>query len=470
MKRKKMWFMRLAACLAAVALSVGLFAGCGQETADKDDQGRTVISVGGWPTNEGVNLDNLTARKARFEEDNKDVVIEPDHWKFSRKTFYAKAAGGQLPTLYEAGFTEVPEIIHSEYSADLTEVLKKRGYDGMLNEDVLEIISDEKGRIMAFPFNSYLLGIAFNTEMLQAAGLMEEDGTPKQPKDWYELAEYAVKIKEATGKPGFVFPTSGKNGGWIFTPVAWSFGVDFMEKGEDGRWKATFNTPEAAAALQYIKDLKWKYDVLPANILIDNNEYYKVFATGGAAMLITAGDFTGRLTQYGMKPDQAGIMAMPAGPKRHVTLLGGGVYCVKNGSTEDQIDASIRWLETATSFRLTEEFKKTQIETMEKNIAEGQLIGVKSMSPWSASSEALAWQHQLIDEKANSNPNHVRLYNEFVANCPAEIQPEEPVCCQELYEVLDGCIQEVLSNKDADCALLLEKANTDFQSNYLDNM
>ena len=38
-----------------------------------------------------------------------------------------------------------------------------------------------------------------------------------------------------------------------------------------------------------------------------------------------------------------------------------------------------------------------------------------------------------------------------------EIQAEEPVCAQELYGILDSCIQEVLTNKDADCAALLKR-------------
>ena len=468
--RSKTWFIKAVSMVAAVSLSVGLFAGCSKTANDKDDQGRTIVSVGSWPSKEGVELDNANARKARFEEANPDVVIEPDLWAFDRKTFYAKAAGGQLPTYFGVGFTEVPEIIASEYSADLTDALANLGYDGMLNEDVLEIVSDENGRIKAIPSSCYILGLAYNTEMLKAAGLMAEDGTPQQPKDWYELAEMAVKIKEATGKPGFVFPTANKNGGWIFTPVAWSFGVDFMEKDENGKWQATFNTPECVEALQYIKDLKWKYDVLPANNLIDGTEYYKIMGTAGAAIQITAGDVPRKLTQYGMTPEQFGMMAMPAGPKRHVTLLGGSVYCVKNDATPDQIDAALRWHETAYDYKLTEEFKTNNLQAMEKNLADGQQIGIKSMSIWTDKSEALAWQHQIIDENTNVNPNYVRLYNEFVAECPAEIQPEEPVCCQELYETLDRCIQEVLTSESADCAALIAQAAADFQANYLDNL
>lgn len=466
----KKHLVKAIALFAVLALSVTLFAGCGGNDTAKDEQGRTILSVGGWPDKEGKSLDNINARKARFEETNPDVVIEPDHWAFDRKTFYAKAAGGQLPTVYTAQFTDLPEIISSEYSADLSKVLSKRGYDGMFNEDILELISGENGEIYAFPINSYVLGLAVNTELFEQAGLLEEDGTPKQPKDWNEVAEFAVQIKEKTGKPGFVFPTSANVGGWIFTSVAWSYGVDFMEKDSDGAWKATFDTPECVEALQYIKDLKWKYDVIPANTIVDYSEMYKVFATGGAGMLISAGDGTNSVASFGMTPDQFGIVAMPAGPKGHVTLLGGDVICIKDNATEEQIDAAIRWIETAYSYQLTDEYKQNQTTTIDQMLNDGKLVGVKHLSPWSEKAESLSWLNNLRDTKANSNPNHVRLYNEFVLDCPAEIRPEEPVCAQELYQTLDNCIQEVLTNENADCSEVIAKAAADFQANYLNNL
>ncbi|MBR5152806.1 MAG: extracellular solute-binding protein [Clostridia bacterium] len=464
---KKM--VKVVALIAVLALSASLFAGCGAGGSDKNENGQTVISVGSWPTKESKALTDIEARKARFEEANPDVVIEPDTWGFDRKTFYAKAAGGQLPTIFNTAFTEVPEIISSEYSADLAKIMKKRGYDGKLNPNILEMVSDGD-KILAFPTNSYILGIAFNAELFEKAGLLEADGTPKQPKDWNEMVEMAVTIKEKTGKAGLVLPTANRSGGWIFTSIAWSFGVDFMEKDADGKWKATFNTPEAAEALQFYKDLKWKYDVLPTNTLIDSNEWYKTYGVGAAGMTVTAGDYPGKVVKFGMTPDQVGMMAIPAGPKRHVTLLGGDVQAVKAGSTDDQIDAAIRWIETAYTSDLTDEYKKNMEDRITKNLSDNQHVGIQAMSPWSEESEALNWYRKLVEDNTNSNINHVRLYNECVMNCPFEIQAEEPVSCQELYAILDGCLQEVLSNKDADVVALLEKANNDFQVNYLDNM
>lgn len=452
-----------------LAMTVSFFSGCGNKVSDKDEQGRTVISVGAWPSKEGKDLDDANKRKETFEKNNPDVSIQTDTWTFDLKTFYAKAAGNRLPTLFNTHFTEVPQIISSEYSSDLSPVLSKRGYDGVFNKDILDVISKD-GHIYAFPMAAYVLGIAYNTELFEKAGLMEADGTPKQPKDWYELVEFAQKIKAATGKPGFVFPTSSNYGGWMFTPVAWSFGTEFMKKDKNGKWKATFDSEECAAALQYIKDLKWKYDVLPENTLINGDEYYKLFSTGNAAMLISAGDIPKNVVSYGMTPDLLGMMAMPKGPKQHVTLLGGGVYAVKSGATEDQIDACIRWLETSYSYKLTDDYKTNTINSLENSIQKGRLVGIKSMSPWSQDVESVKFLNDMIDKYANANINHVKLYNDFVANCPAKIQPEEPVCAQELYSILDNCVQEVLTNKDADCAAVLKKANSDFQVNYLDNV
>lgn len=470
MVKQKTGFMKVTSVLMSVALSIGVLAGCSANDAAKDTDAKIEISVGNWPDKEGVELDDYNLRKARFEEANPDVSIKPDIWFFDRQTFYAKAAGGQLPTVFKSGYTEIPEIIDSEYAADISGVLKKRGYDGMLNENILNTVGDENGKIFAFPASSYILGLAINTELFQQAGLMEEDGTPKQPEDWNEMVEFATKIKEKTGKSGIVFPTANKVGGWIFTPVAWSYGVQFMEKDENDKWKAKFNTPECVEALSFIKDLKWKYDVLPANSLVDYSEMYKAFATGDAGMLIAAGDSANGVVQYGMTPDQLGMVALPKGPKRHVTLLGGESYCVKEGATEEQIDAAVRWLETAYSYQLTDEYKENKTREVEKALADGKLVGIMNMSPWSENAESQNWLNQLYEEKANANLNHVKLYNKFVLDCPAEIQPEEPVCAQELYEILDRCIQEVLTNENADCKELIAKAASEFQTNYLDKL
>lgn len=455
--------------LAAVAVIGMTFGGCsGFNSTEKN--GKTQISIGGWPEKDGKDKEWMENKKSKFEEMYKDFEVVPDYWTFDLKSFYPKAAGGQLPTVYGTHFTEVSQIIGAGYSADITDGLKDAGLIDKFNPDVMEVISKD-GRVYAFPYSVYALGLSCNIDMMKAAGLVDPDGTPKQPKDWYELAEFAVKIKEATGKPGFVFPSANNYGGWIFMPVAWSFGVNFMERGDDGKWKSKFDCPESVEALQYIKDLKWKYDVLPSNTLIDGTEYYKIFGTDNAGMLITGGDSPRYVVQYNMDPEKIGMMAIPSGPKKHVTLMGGSIFAISNKANEKQIDGGLKWLEMTYSPYATENTRSNIEKEIDGLIEKNQLITVKSMSTWNTESEAAKIRHEVIDAKANANPNHVKLYNDFVADMgDCELRPEEPVCAQELYGILDGCIQEVMINKDADCAMLIKKASSDFQANYLDNL
>lgn len=451
------------------ALSVSMFAGCGKKVSDKDADGKTIISVGGYPNKEGTQKENFDKKVADFEAANPDVNVEPDTWIFDLQSFYAKAAGGQLPTVYSTNFTEVEQCIKGGYSADITDALSKRGYDGMLNDKVMSVVTDE-GRIYGLPTDAYLLGIACNIKLFEQAGLLEADGTPKQPKDWYEMADFAVKIKEATGQSGMALCSMSNYGGWLITPIMWSFGVDFMEQQDDGTWKATFNSDEAVKALEFVKSLKWEYDVLPENTLIDDPEQSKLFAGDKVGMILSLGGNVGNFAKYEMDPDNIGFLGFPAGPERHVTLLGGHVAQIGENATEDQKDAVLRWLETSNSFSLTDAFK-TSVQNAVANQLEGNiLVGVNDFSVWSANSETRKYKEEYIAENANCNINHVKQYNDFIGNCPAEIQAEEPVCAQELYATLDTCIQQVLTDKNADCKAILEKANSDFQQNYLDNI
>ena len=97
---------------------------------------------------------------------------------------------------------------------------------------------------------------------------------------------------------------------------------------------------------------------------------------------------------------------------------------------------------------------------------QGLPVGFYQYSPWANSSERSAFEHETIDKYANILAENVAEFN----NPPADLQlkPEEPMNCQELYTVLDACIQEVITNPDADPAALIKQAAANFQSDFLD--
>ena len=467
---------KILACVISSACVLAAFSGCTPSQSvnnDKDEQGRTMLSVGNWPAEDTTDVDYLeriTKQKEEFEADNPTMAIVPDTWGFDLQTFYSKAAADQLPDLYYANFTEIEKIASGEYYTDLTEGLKRAGYENVFNEAILNLITRD-GKICTFPTNAYSLGLAYNVDLFEKAGLMNEDGTPMQPKDWNEVVEFGKKITEATGKAGFVIPTMGNCGGWLFTPIAWSYGTEFMKGDGEGGYTATFDSQNTIDALQYISDLKWEHNIFLDNSLIDLTEYYKQFAIGNIGMILTAGNFTGQLYQYEMPIEHMGIMAIPAGPEKHVTLTGGYTATVANGATEDQVDVAIKWLEKiGNGYTLDEADKQTIEDSYKETVEKNHVVGIDGLSVWNSETEIGKFTDEMREKYTNININHVRLYNESLTDASIELRPEEPVCAQELYAVFDGIIQEILTNKDADIASLVKQANADFQANYLNNL
>ena len=100
------------------------------------------------------------------------------------------------------------------------------------------------------------------------------------------------------------------------------------------------------------------------------------------------------------------------------------------------------------------------------NTARISVIGVKDISIWSNAAEREQFSNELMEKYRNIPIENVSDYNDNKDSI--EYQSEEPVCAQDLYSILDSCIQEVLNNKDSDCKAILKKAASDFQSNFLD--
>ncbi len=459
-------FKRIASAAVALTMVTGIAAlsGCsGKQESGAD--GKVEISVANWPAKEGALLDANNKIKETFEKENPDITIVPDTWTFDLQSFYPKAAAGLLPTVFTAFYSEITNLIDTGYLADITDYIKQEGYYDMINPTVRDIMSKD-GKVYALPNESYGLGVAVNIKLLEQAGFVDADGTPHQPKDWTELAEMAKIIKEKTGKAGFVMQTAENYGGWIFTNIAWGFGTEFMKK-ENGKWKATFNSDEAAEALQYIKDLKWKYDVLPANVVIGANDVTELFATGQAAMMITGSGIGDSIGSYDMDKNDLGMLGMPAGPKGRYSLVGGMLTCISANSTEAQIKAALKWLSLDT---YTDEQKASYSANQQQYIDKGAAVGIKTLPSWLDEKPSQKFIDEFREKNTNININHVKVYNDFLDDKDVIFRAEEPVCAQDLYGLLDDCVQSVIKDKNADCKALLEEANKNFQQQYLDKM
>ena len=455
---------KIVSIFLALTIAAACFAGCTKSRENSD--GKVSIKIGSWP-GEGSLESTIEKYENRLATMNKvypNIEILKDTTAFDVKSFAIKASSGQLPNLYTPHYTEVAKIVNSGYAKDLTDFLEKNGYLKNLNPALTELLTID-GKIWAVPETCSVQGLSCNKALFKEAGLVDENGIPIFPKTYEELAQTAVKIKEKTGKAGIVICSNKNQGGWYFTMLAMGFGVNFVEKKGD-KYFAAFNTPEFIEALQYIYDLKWKYDVLPENGFIDRTEQRKLFATNQAAMTFDYPPCHPYVVKYGVNMDDVCFCRIPGGKGGRVALIGGVLYMVSPETTDEQLDAIFKWIDiSGQGPHLTEEVEKSLEEEYASTAAEGRIVTSNNMMDIWVNSDIVKKQKELRSKYNNVNDANFEDYFSFE---DVIIKPEVSPCAQQLYTILDGGIQEIFTNKNVDIEKLAKDMCNDFQVNHLD--
>lgn len=147
----------------------------------------------------------------------------------------AKFSSGEPPDLFYVDSSVAPEWIDQEVLVDLEPLAAERGFDtSPFFPGYLDAFRGTGGGIFGFPKDGNTLGMAYNTDMLTAAGI-----TP--PKTWAELTAAATTLTTGDQKAfclnhsldralAFIY----QNGGALFN---------------DDKTQATFDSPATREAL-----------------------------------------------------------------------------------------------------------------------------------------------------------------------------------------------------------------------------
>ena len=449
-------------------LIISAAAGCGVKKSGGGDGEQVVLKVGNWPSaelqKEAYELweGYLAEMTAKYP----NIKVEKDPFNYDYDTFLPSAASGQVPNVFQVPFTEPKKLVNTGYVADLSEQFEKYGYKDAFNDSVLDIISSE-GKYYGVPYESSIIGMFYNRNLFKEAGLVNEDGSLIYPKTTDELVQTAVKIKEKTGKAGFAFPTVDRQGGWAIMSFAWSQGVEFMKQDSDGKWKATFDSPEMVGVMQFISDLKWKYNVLPENILLQRTDADQLFGTNQLAMMYGAEFMLKEIfPKFVLKSDEISTSPVPKGTHGAVSQVGGSIYMCSKDSTPEQLDAAFKWFDVrGVGPEMNEKTMENKSNEYKVNSETGYIVPPISYSIYK-SPERLKKENEVISNYINVKPEIWNtMYDDSV-----KIQPEEPVEAQQLYSVLSSLMQRVLSDKNVNIEEIVKEANANFQSDFLDKL
>lgn len=431
-------------------------------------EGKTVIVIPQWPAKDASNYESMEQSRKDFMEQNPDIYVEGSQFNYDLKTFTAVASGNELPTMFNAYYSTINNIIEAGYAADITEALDKAGYREYMNEDLLDYTSDENGNIYALTFSAYNQGLYINKRLFKEAGLVDANGDILVPDTYDDILEYSKIIREKTGKAGFSFPTSDNCGGWNFINVAWSYGVNFLEKTSDGKYVAAFDTPEMKEALTWMSEMK-KVEAFPTSVSTIGQEKMKeIFGTYQAAMMFSGPPNSQLVSSYGMDIDDIMLVRMPAGPEGRYSQLGGDIYMFRADASAEQIDACLKWLDfKGTTPHITDEkaeqIHQSNLTTLEKN---GIVLPCETFKIWSNPERS----EKIAEIQAKTTNVIAEDYASYFDAEDVILRPEPEVACQELYSIFDGVLQSIYADPNADIDALIKDAANQWQTNYLDHL
>ncbi|MDF2539153.1 MAG: extracellular solute-binding protein family 1 [Herbinix sp.] len=419
------------------------------------------ISLGIWPEETmAAQIELHNGYVETFKEKHPNVTVVPAYYRYAVDTFVPLAESGNLPVVFDTWYTDTQKLINGGFVADITDNLEKRGWLDKIVPEIRDIMSKD-GKTYGLPRDGYALGIMLNVALFKEAGLVDADGYPLYPKTWEELAQTAKTIKEKTGAAGLCLLAADNAGGWHFTNIAWAFGANFVTIGEDGKYTANVDSPEAIAAMEYVKSLKWEYDVLTSDPTVENwGTGFTQLGTGAAAMYIAAADAVDQPTyNNGLPKDDLSIVPLPAGPNGlQFSLSGGTPYMFSKEATEAQIDAALDYIEV---------------------MGKGPVIsaGAESDAQYRVDSDIpvlpgfKCWNDQAILDAdaavvAKYSNVDMKLYQNYfdTIKLPGNLRLEEQGNTQELYRELTNVLQAVITNKDADVAALMKTADENYQT------
>lgn len=307
-------FAALALCSAAAPVRVSFFGGYNPDLPDEPATRRIIEFT----------------RKSRPD-------IMPEKWgglplpaaaAGGRSSFMLSVAGGMAPDIYKAWFHIMRHDAEQGFCAPLNEWIgDDADGDGEISPDeakwpgwknIPELwrrVATRDGKVygVATAECTYF-GIVYSKAAVLAAGMDPE----APPRTWDEFRAWCAKLKkeDRDGSGRTVSCRYGfglENRPWSFLPWVQSAGGDIVRRGEDGTWRAEFDSPAAVRAARFLKELVDSGLARPVPALSGANDRTDLFSRGEIAAVFGDDEFVRTLIErHGFDPGDLGLMPFPA--------------------------------------------------------------------------------------------------------------------------------------------------------------
>ena len=198
--------------------------------------------------------------------------------------------------------------------------------------------TDADGNVWTIPFQRSTPILYYNADLLADAGY---DSPPTNNAELVEIAQSLTTDE----RDGLLVPVAGGFPIWMYQSFAIAYGRNIVS---DDPTQVFFNTPEAAAAVEFVRSLGTDLAVGPAGGAAWGDTPI-AFLAGQAAMIYHT---TGNLTRILNDADfEVGVWYLPSGPAGEdgagygAPTGGGNLYIFDDGSkSQAELDAVWQWV------------------------------------------------------------------------------------------------------------------------------
>ncbi len=310
---RKLKFVLLSAAAVGV---MAMAAGCSRGSSD----GKTHLTFQIWDV---AQRDGMQAICDAYTEKHPDVVIEVQvtSWNEYWTKLEAAAISNQMPDIFWMHTNEILKYADYGKIADLTDLYDEEDpeyFQKHFSEVSLKNIQGSDGRYYGVPKDKDTVGLVYNKEMFDAAGVAYPDET----WTWDDLCDASQKIYDATGKYGYMAYGDDQLGYWNFIYQNGGYVL------ADDNITGGFDDPATVDAMRFYIDLQ-KNDWCPdQNYFAETSPGTAFFSEQGAMFFEGNWNILSEMQNY---PNMQGKWDVAVLPKCPNPARGDGRATISNG-------------------------------------------------------------------------------------------------------------------------------------------
>ncbi len=304
---------RMAAGLLAAGMAAGLV-GCGggnQSGAAADGNVNLTFQIWDVAQRDGMQAmcDAYTA-----QHPNVKIEVQVTSWNEYWTKLEAAATSGQMPDIFWMHTNELLKYADNGMLADCSDIVDTSKF----SEVSLSNASGSDGTLYAVPKDKDTVGLVYNKEMFDAAGV----SYPDESWTWDDLTDASQKIYDATGKYGYMAYGDDQLGYWNFVYQNGGYILN------EDKTQAGFTQPATAEAMKFYIGLQ-QYDWCPdQNYFAETAPGTAFFSEKGAMFFEGDWNILAELQNY---PEMQGKWDVAVLPKAPNPVNGDGRATISNG-------------------------------------------------------------------------------------------------------------------------------------------